>query len=74
VTQHALLPRPAGYRGSASYSGETHFNLEVVSAEFEGLTSLKRHRLIYQILEEELRSPVHALSLVTKTPQEAGLA
>ena len=41
---------------------------------FEGLTSIKRHRLVYSILEEELRSPVHALSLITKTPAEAGLA
>jgi stress-induced morphogen len=65
---------PAGHRGSASYSGETHFNLELVSPRFEGLTSIKRHRLVYQILEQEMRSPVHALSLITKTPAEAGMA
>ena len=64
----------AGHRGSATYSGETHFNLELVSLRFEGLTSIKRHRLVYQILEEEMRSPVHALSLITKTPSEAGMA
>lgn len=69
----APLP-PAGYRGNASYSGETHFNVEVVSGRFEGLTSIKRHRLVYKVLEEELRSPVHALSLITKTPAEAGMA
>ncbi len=45
----------AGYRGSAGYSGETHFNVEVVSSRFEGLTSIKRHRLVYQILEAEMR-------------------
>lgn len=44
-----------GYRGSAGYSGETHFNVEVVSSRFEGLTSIKRHRLVYQILDEEMR-------------------
>lgn len=63
-----------GYRGNASYSGETHFTIEVVSSRFEGLTSIKRHRLVYSILEEELRNPVHALSLITKTPAEAGMA
>lgn len=63
-----------GYRGRAGYSGETHFDVAVVSPRFEGLTSIKRHRLVYQLLEEELRSPVHALSLVTQTPAEAGLA
>ncbi|KAL4418958.1 hypothetical protein ABPG77_001780 [Micractinium sp. CCAP 211/92] len=64
----------AGYKGSASYSGETHFTVEVVSPAFDGLTSIKRHRLVYGILAEELRSPVHALSLITKTPAEAGMA
>lgn len=49
------LPHNAGYRGSAGYSGETHFNVEVVSSRFEGLTSIKRHRLVYQILEAEMR-------------------
>ena len=44
------------------------------ACRFEGLTSIKRHRLVYQILEAELRSPVHALSLITKTPAEAGMA
>lgn len=67
-------PPPAGYKGSAGYSGETHFTVEVVSPAFDGLTSIKRHRLVYGILAEELRSPVHALSLITKTPAEAGMA
>jgi len=63
-----------GFRGSASYSGETHFIVEVVSSKFEGLTSIKRHRLVYQILDDEMGNPIHALSLVTKTPGEAGAA
>ena len=40
---------------------------------FEGLTSIKRHRLVYQILDAEMGNPIHALSLVTKTPKEAGM-
>ena len=62
----------AGFKGGAGYSGESHFTVEIVSARFEGLTSIKRHRLVYQILEEELKNSIHALSLVTKTPSEAG--
>jgi stress-induced morphogen len=64
----------AGYRGKAGYSGETHFDVELVSARFEGLTSIKRHRLVFKILEQEMQNPVHALSLVTKTPAEANMA
>lgn len=63
----------AAYKGKAGYSGETHFSVEVVSARFEGLSSIKRHRLVYQILDEEMKESVHALALVTKTPTEAGL-
>ena len=73
--QNTARPRPhppAGFKGSAGYSGETHFNVVVVSPRFQGLTSIKRHRLVYAVLAEELRAPVHALSLVTQTPEEAG--
>jgi stress-induced morphogen len=50
---------------------ETHFNVNVVSEEFEGRSLLKRHRLVYAVLADELQTGgVHALSLVTKTPSE----
>lgn len=41
----------------------THFRVKVVSKKFEGLTPLERHRLVYQILENELKTQVHALTL-----------
>eukprot|EP00466_Bigelowiella_natans_P008633 jgi/Bigna1/91348/estExt_fgenesh1_pg.C_980005 len=59
--------------GKAAESGETHFTVEVVSDAFEGVGLVKRHRMIYEILKEELDAGVHALSLKTKTPKEAGL-
>ncbi|CAM6043087.1 unnamed protein product [Sphagnum compactum] len=50
---------------------ETHFNVNVVSEEFEGRSLLKRHRLVYAVLADELQTGgIHALSLVTKTPSE----
>ncbi|KAL1366993.1 hypothetical protein HN51_021038 [Arachis hypogaea] len=58
----------AGVRGSGD--GETHFNLRVVSKEFEGKSLVKRHRLIYKLLDDELQSGLHALSIVAKTPSE----
>lgn len=58
--------------GVAKGTGETHFSMEITSSKFEGLTSIKRHRLVYSILEEEMsKGPVHALSLVTKTTNES---
>jgi stress-induced morphogen len=49
---------------------ESHFKLVVVSEEFEGLPLIKRHRLVNTLLAEELAEDIHALSLVTKTPQQ----
>lgn len=51
---------------------ETHFNLKIVSSKFQGQTLVKRHRMVYDLLAEELQSGLHALSIVAKTPQEAG--
>ncbi|RZC65940.1 hypothetical protein C5167_009634 [Papaver somniferum] len=58
----------AGVRGNAN--GETHFNVRVVSKEFDGKSLVKRHRLVYDLLQEELQSGLHALSIVAKTPAE----
>jgi BolA protein len=62
--------RHAGHAGARA-GGESHFQLEIVSAEFAGKSRVARQRLVYQLLAEELRGPIHALSLVTRTPDEA---
>ena len=51
--------------------GESHFNLEVVSAVFEGKGRVERQRMIIGLLAEELAGPVHALSIRARTPSEA---
>jgi BolA protein len=56
----------AGYREG----GETHFNVEIVSAAFEGQARVARQRLVYAALKEELDAGLHALALVTLTPAE----
>lgn len=60
----------AGHAGTRGSDGETHFNLKVVSGEFEGKSLVKRHRMIYQLLQDELENGLHALSIVAKTPSE----
>ncbi|XP_010448261.1 PREDICTED: sufE-like protein 1, chloroplastic/mitochondrial [Camelina sativa] len=60
----------AAVRGSAGDDGETHFNLRIVSDAFQGKSLVKRHRLIYDLLQEELKNGLHALSIVAKTPAE----
>ena len=39
----------AGARETDSPSGETHFRVALVSPEFEGLPTIKRHRLVYHV-------------------------
>ncbi|XP_010259893.1 PREDICTED: sufE-like protein 1, chloroplastic/mitochondrial [Nelumbo nucifera] len=60
----------AGHKGVGGRAGETHYNVRIVSKEFEGKSLVKRHRLIYELLQEELQTGLHALSIVAKTPSE----
>lgn len=62
--------RHIGHAGSRP-EGETHFRVEIVAAAFEGLGKVARQRRVYDILAEELRTDIHALSLVTLAPGEA---
>ncbi|KZV29116.1 sufE-like protein, chloroplastic-like [Dorcoceras hygrometricum] len=62
----------AGHSGFRGSDAETHFNVKVVSEEFEGKSLVKRHRLIYSLLQEELQGGLHALSIAAKTPAEVG--
>ncbi|KAJ3010886.1 hypothetical protein HKX48_007147 [Thoreauomyces humboldtii] len=43
--------------------GETHFRVTAVSQAFDG-------KMVYKLLDEELKEGLHAISLVTKTPSE----
>ncbi|KAG8934090.1 hypothetical protein FRC03_004906 [Tulasnella sp. 419] len=62
----------AAMRESGGGNGETHFSIEVVSDAFKGKRMMQRHRMIYGALNEEFNSlGLHALSLTTRTPEEA---
>ena len=54
----------------AKEGGETHFNLLVVSASFEGQSRVQRQRTVQKLLADELAGPVHALSISARTPDE----
>ena len=61
--------RHAGHVG-ARPEGETHFVVEIASAQFAGLSRVARQRLVHKVLEDELQDRVHALALKTVTPEE----
>jgi BolA protein len=60
------------HRGHAGHreGGESHFRVEIVSAEFEGKTRVARQRLVYEALKDEFAAGLHALALTTLTPAE----
>ncbi len=47
-----------------------HWKATVVSAAFSGKSLMARHRLVMSALAEELKGPIHALTLDVKTPDE----
>lgn len=49
---------------------ETHFKVLVVSHAFEGKSLLQRHRMVHDILSEELDGGVHALAIHAYTPDQ----
>lgn len=49
-----------------------HFEALVVSPAFAGKLPLARHRMVYATLGDLMGGEIHALSLRTLTPEEAG--
>ena len=49
--------------------GNDHLQVTVIASEFNGLSLIKQHQLVYSALKEELASEaIHALALKTETP------
>ena len=61
--------RHAGHAGSHP-GGESHFNVVIEAAAFEGVSRVQRQRMVYAALAEELAGPVHALSVKALAPGE----
>jgi BolA protein len=68
-----IIDESAKHAGHASAGGGGHFIVEIVSDAFQGKTPLQRHRLVYDVLDEAMKSnEIHALSIRASTPAEAG--
>ena len=47
-----------------------HFKVIIISSIFKGKTLIDRHRLIYEVLDDLMKTEIHALSIIAKTPDE----
>ncbi|MCP3851039.1 MAG: BolA/IbaG family iron-sulfur metabolism protein [Gammaproteobacteria bacterium] len=65
-----LLVENESYMHNVPEGSESHFKVQIVSAEFDGQMLLKRHRLVNSILKDELAGLIHALSMHTYTKDE----
>jgi len=68
----AMHAHHAGMRGSQN-TIESHFRLNIVSEQFANKSKPMRHRMVYQLLAEEMSMPngVHAVQMTARTPEEA---
>ena len=60
--------RHAGHAGARD--GRGHFNVEVVSDAFAGLSPIARHRAVYAAVGVLMDTDIHALSIRALTPAE----
>ena len=47
-----------------------HLKATIISPRFADLSRVDRHRLIYQALGDAFAGPLHALQIITRTPDE----
>ena len=52
------------------YKSGGHFKLIIVSYDFNSMTLINRHKMIYSILKNLMANKIHALSIHAFTPDE----
>ena len=58
------------HAGHAGAREGRHFSVRVVSARFNGLSRLARHRLVYDSLTLLMQRGIHALAIDARAPGE----
>lgn len=61
--------RHVGHAGAAGGAG--HFTVRIVSARFEGLRTVARHRLVYDALRDWMPDRIHALAIDARAPGDS---
>jgi len=60
----------AQHAGHAGSQEGGHYAINIVAPCFAGLTTLQRHRLVYDALGDLRALRIHALSITARTPEE----
>jgi len=71
-TRLAVIDDSDKHRGHAGHdgAGESHFTVEIESAQFAGQNRVARQRAVNTALGDLLRDRIHALAIRAKAPGE----
>ena len=62
------------HAGHAAMKGlnpvESHFAIEILSTEFNGMSKLQRQRAVYAALDEEVKNKIHALRMACEGTED----
>jgi len=60
----------AQHENHATFDGNFHLSMTLVSPDFEGMSLIERHQLVYKAVDEYMDGEIHALTMKTYTPEE----
>jgi BolA protein len=58
------------HAGHAGAREGGHYTVRIVSARFDGLSRVARHRLVYDALQGLIQSGIHALAIQARSPHD----
>ena len=58
------------HENHATFEGNFHLSMTLVSPDFEGMSLIERHQLVYKLVDEYMPHEIHALTMKTHTPEE----
>lgn len=60
----------ARHAGHAGAQDGGHYAVRIVAPRFAGLSTMQRHRLVYDAIGDLAGQRIHALSITARTPDE----
>ena len=64
-----LFIRNDSYKHNVPPNSESHFNVQIVSDDFQDLSQIQRHKIVYKAIES-LLNEIHAFSITAITTLE----
>ena len=67
-----IITDKMAYESLSVEGAESKYEVKVVSKEFDGMSTIQRHKLIYALLDNYIKTgEIHALTIKAKTPSES---